>query len=258
MDIKRLKPLIRELGKRAVHALAVTVMTTPPWNIACWGIAATVYFAKGYGKNPNEKAIKLLLFAPVSVPILFLLAVKSGVENMEQLWQEGRLRQISQEIESVLRCAGIRVVEVNHGLGVGIEAEVRTDQIAAYRRVYAEAIRRHMFVDPVVICAFARPLFPLDREWAKKYNMRSFAEECRSSPCVLCQTVDDVGWQFGKDVAANWLKYSARFLNVVVHHGGREEEIRGYVCKACQAMFAKVRTGILPEAEESEDEGKVA
>ncbi|MBI4457427.1 hypothetical protein HY633_00500 [Candidatus Uhrbacteria bacterium] len=193
-------------------------MLIPGWNILWWLIGVTlatpVALFRLFRGQPDEAVsalegifflpgtalvyIAVLPFAYFAYPRAQAVLDRQKKEKAERLAE--RLKQI--EAATAYVSASLAAVGINSGwhraAGVMVHCRLHPDQIPAYRKAYAEAIRRFTTLKPADICALAEPLEPFDKAWADANGFKDYSREVFIK-CGGCGGQISLGFAFGDD-----------------------------------------------------------
>lgn len=191
-----------------------------PWSLAWWLGGAVFWlikaripaFSQGRMIFSGWRVYFLLVASsPFMLPLLIYCRLwRLPATAAECAWMTARAMDILRQDKPAWRAArwiarrlkrqGIIVLQLGVSYGrVRVRAQVGRQQFDAYRRAYAEAVRR--FADRLgqaQICSQAEPLAPLDKQWAEFHGFRGYAAETSIDFCALCgQSKSEYSWLGG-------------------------------------------------------------
>ena len=149
-------------------------------------------------------------------------------------WRIRRIKKVKKWIVNKLEKKGVRVTGEWSNYVI---AEPTKEQIADFREIYSATLQRFSDIAPSEICAHAKPLGVLNKEWATSVGIDEYSAPKLTAPCFGCERQDAPGFVWGDDKTHKEL-YVENY-ELVLKPEYRDKITIGYICKSCWPKYCR-------------------
>ena len=173
----------------------------------------------------------ILVLAHCLIPFM-MISEQFGV--MQYNRHVRRLKKAKKWIVNKLEKKGIRVTGEWSNYVI---AEPTKEQIADFREIYSATLQHFSDIAPSEICAWAKPLGVLNKEWAISVGIDEYSAPQLTAPCFGCERQHAHGFIWGDDKSHKEL-YVENYV-FVLKPEYRNKITTSYICKSCWQKYCR-------------------